>query len=519
MRRFPDFDVALKVAPIGATVIHLMVALTHGGPVAVPDVPAYLNVTQRLWGGFSIPELPYHPGYGLVVGVFGFLEGDAVHTAALCVNAALAGLTVWMVQRLMRHFAAPRPVLWFGTAMACLHPSVTHGSRVAWPEVLLVVILLWAALLIGNPDVQRWWTAGCVAGLAPMIHPRAIVITFAMLIVGCLSGRARRTTLGIAAGLVATVIVLQLTDTWQAARANAAQQIGSEPGPLATGAGQWLAFTATTAGLGAVGVLTGLTFIRRRQKITPEQNVLRLFALSALAMLVVGAWVLAGSARPDTLLYGRYMDPWTVPVTISFLCVIASRIPSRRLITVAATTVVLACLVTVVESNHATQTARGVMTASLRVFWVAASEKLPLTLLLAGALSLIGIGGFHRYLRPTLIGLLVVALSSTLLTHAHLRDVGQVADGQMTTAQLIPGSVDCLSHDRSSTKPYAVWLYRMQLPQIEHTVIDLSRGEAPCGGYVIAGQDALGNCAGSEFLRKEPRAQWGLWRYPLDKCG
>ena len=55
MRRLPNFDVALKVAPVGATVIHLMVALTHGGPVAVPDVPAYLNVTQRLWGGFAIP--------------------------------------------------------------------------------------------------------------------------------------------------------------------------------------------------------------------------------------------------------------------------------------------------------------------------------------------------------------------------------------------------------------------------------------------------------------------------------
>ena len=298
MKRFPDFDVALKAAPVGATVIHLMVALTHGGPVAVPDVPAYLNVTQRLWGGLSIPELPYHPGYGLVVGVFGFLEGDAVHTAALCVNAVLAGLTVWMVQRLMHHFAAPRPVLWFGTAMACLHPSVTHGSRVAWPEVLLVVILLWGALLIGHPDVQRWGTAGCVAGLAPMIHPRAIVITVAMLIVGCLSGRARRTTLGIATGLIGTAIVLQLTDTWQAARANAAQQIGSEPGPLATGSGQWLAFTTTTAGLGALGVLTGLTLIRRRDKASPEENVLRLFALSAIAMLVLGHGSWLGAPAP-----------------------------------------------------------------------------------------------------------------------------------------------------------------------------------------------------------------------------
>ncbi|MBH65539.1 MAG: hypothetical protein CL784_03355 [Chloroflexi bacterium] len=519
MRQLPGLNGAVKVAPLAATATHIAIGFTHGGPVAVPDVTAYLNIAQRLWGGIPITDLPYHPGYGIVIGPFGFLQGDAVHTAALCVNAALAGLTVWMVQRLLRYFAAPRSVLWFGTAIACLHPSITHGSRVAWPEVLLAVTLLWIALLIGNPDVQRWWIAGCVAGLAPMMHPRAIVITAAMLIVGCLSGRARRTAVGIATGLVGTLVVLQLTDTWQAARANAAQHMGSEPGPLATGAGQWLAFTATTAGLGAVGVLTGLTLLRRRNKVSPEQNVLRFFTLGAVGMLVLGAWVLAGSARPDTLLYGRYMDPWTVPVTVSFLCVIVSRIPSRRLITVAAATVVLSFLIAVLETNHATQTARGVMTASLRVVWLLADEKLPLTLLLATALSLIGICGFRRYFRPTLIGLLVAASLSTLLTHTHLRDVGQVADGQMTTTQLLPDTVECLSHDRSSTKPYAVWLYRLQLPNIEHTVIDLSRGEAPCENYVIAGHNALKSCQGSEFLGKEPRAQWGLWRYPLNTCG
>lgn len=519
MKRRPDYEIALKGVPFGVAVVHLGIALTHGGPVAVPDVSAYLNITQRIWGGFSIPELPYHPGFGLVVGPFGFLGGDAVHTAALCVNAALAGLTVWMVQRLMHYFAAPRGVLWLGTAMACLHPSITHGSRVAWPEVLLVVVLLWIALLIGKPDVQRWGIAGCLAGLAPVIHPRAIVITAAILIVGCLSDRARRTILGTAAGLIVTAVTLQLTDTWQAARANAAQQIGSEPGPLATGAGQWLAFTTTTAGLGAVGVLTGLTFIWRRNKTSPEENVLRFLALSALAMLVVGAWVLAGSARPDTLLYGRYMDPWTVPVTISFLCVIASRIPSRRITTAAAVTVILSCLITVVESEHATQAARGIMTASLRVLWVVTTEKLALTLLVATMLSLVGFIGLHRSLRATLGGLLLVASVSTVLTHAHLREVGQVADGQMTTAHLVPESVTCLSHDRSTTKPYAVWLYRVQLPKIEHTVINLAGGETPCDEYVIAGQEALRNCLGSEFLGKEPRAEWGLWRYPQNKCG
>jgi len=199
--------------------------------------------------------------------------------------------------------------------------------------------------------------------------------------------------------------------------------------------------------------------------------------------------------------------------------VIASRIPSRRITTATAVTIILSCLITVVESEHATQAARGIMTVSLRVLWVATTEKLALTLLVATMLSLVGFIGLHRSLRATLGGLLLVASVSTVLTHAHLREVGQVADGQMTTAHLVPESVTCLSHDRSTTKPYAVWLYRVQLPKIEHTVINLAGGETPCGEYVIAGQEALRNCLGSEFLGKEPRAEWGLWRYPQNKCG
>jgi hypothetical protein len=350
------------------------------------------------------------------------------------------------------------------------------------------------------------------------MHPRAIVISAAFVMVGCLSGHLRRTVVASAAGLSITAIALQITDTWQVARADAAQQMVSEPGPLATGAGQWLAFTATTAGFGAVGVLTGLMLISRRKKVTSAENVLRFFALSAAAMFVLGAWVLAGSARSDTLLYGRYIDPWVVPITVVVLCCVTWRSPSRRILGAATAMVTVSFLLAIVESEHASRGSRGVMTASLRALWVATNEKLPLTLLLATALSLIGLVGLHRYFKVAVGSLLLVALISTFFTHVHLRDVGQIADGQMTAAETLPSGVGCLSHDRSSTKPYAVWLYRFQLPQIEHREVDLSRGESPCSEYVIAGPNALSSCANALLVHQEPRAEWGLWHYPPGKC-
>ena len=511
-------DVLLGTSPLLVAFFHLVTAWTHGGPVAVPDVPAYLNISQRFWGAVTVPELPYHPGYGLLLGVFGFLEANALHTVALCVNALLAGLVVWMTQRLMRHLGASTKMLWVGVAIACLHPSVTHSSRVAWSEVLLVALLLCLALLIGNPDVQRWGTAAFLAGLVPVIHPRGIVITLALIIVGSLSGQLRRTAAAATTGLSITALALQATDTWQIARADAAQQMVSEPGPLATGAGQWLAFTATTAGLGAIGLLVGLMLIGRRHQVTPAENVLRFLALSATAMFVLGAWVLAGSPRADTLLYGRYIDPWVVPITVAVLCRVAWRTPSRRVVGIAAVLVVVSFLITVGESDNATQSARGVMTASLRALWVVTGEKVPLILLLATSLSLGGLVCLRRYLKASVVCLLLVALVSTVLTHTHLRDVGQIADGQMTAAEFVPSDVDCLSHDRSSTKSYAVWLYRLQLPKIEHRVIDVADAEAFCGGYVIAGQTALRSCAGALFIHQEPRAEWGLWHQPRGKC-
>ena len=518
MTQHAKSELALRVAPWCVGIAHVAVALTHGGPVAVPDVPAYLSIAQRFWGAVPVDELPYHPGYGILISPLGFLDGEALHSAALCVNALLAGLIVWMVQRLARHLTSSQWLLWASTLIACSHPSVSHASRVAWPETLTIVLLLGIGLCITNSDSRQLRVAGLLAGLVPLIHPRSVTITASLLIVGFLSGRVRETAMGISVGLLITAAGLQLTDTWQAARLTAAQDIGSEPGPVATFAGQLLAFSASTACLGLLGILLGLRVVVRKYGGFPADTAIAFFALSAVAMLALGGWVLAGSDRSDTLLYGRYMDPWAVPITVTTLCLVTKRLIPKSLYILATAVLVTSLGLVYLETSHVTQPPRGVMTASLRALWVVANEDLVATIIIAAAVSLLSIIALLRHLRIAVAALVIMTSASAVFTHSHLRDVGQIAKGQMTLGDLIPNETVCLEHDISSVKPYAIWLYRLDLPQIDHRHIDVRSDSRACGDYVIAGGKSLLGCEEAELLGREQRANWGLWRYPLTGC-
>ena len=93
-----------------------------------------------------------------------------------------------------------------------------------------------------------------------------------------------------------------------------------------------------------------------------------------------------------------------------------------------------------------------------------------------------------------------------------------IADAQSTATKFVPSHTTCLAHD-ATAKNYALWLYRLELPEVEHKRLDLASGAAPCGNHVIAGTEALKFCDAAEMVIKEPRANWGLWTYPTQGCG
>ena len=158
------------------------------------------------------------------------------------------------------------------------------------------------------------------------------------------------------------------------------------------------------------------------------------------------------------------------------------------------------------------------MTLDVGVLWEWLGHS-PVTVgLVALAIVVVGIIASRYSVRVPLLLLFLVALPSTILNHQHLHRVGQVADGQATSAQVVPTSLTCLSHD-NSVKSYAIWLYKLELPQIEHRRVDLSKGQRPCDRYVIADISLVDTCVGATLVHKEPRASWGLIVYPEQGCG
>lgn len=495
---------------IGTGLAHVIVASRHGGPVAVPDVSAYLSVSQWMHGGVLPSGLAYHPGYGLLLGPFGGLPGSGLHTLALVANGVIAGACVLMAARLMERHGAPQWAIHCAALLAAVHPSLSTASRIAWPETILVAVLLSIALLV---DQDRWIVAGAIAGASVALHPRAVVIVGAVLMVAVLERRLSQMLRGSAPTLVGVGILLQITGSWPAARIDAAQSIGAGPNPLVTISGQWLAVGAGTGGLALIGLAVVVATVRSRSW-PPSGAVL---ALSAVGMLILGGWVLAGSARMDTILYGRYIGPWAVPLAVVGLASVCRGAMNRRIAVALSLSTLVAAFLAIASSNQVTDAPRQIMTLGLGAMWDIFDQNLVWVALVSLAVTLLGVIASQRnsVVPVALFGLL--AISSTFVNHDHLHDVGQIADGQVTTAELVPESVMCLAHD-SSVKSYAMWLYRLELPDIHHRRLDLSVSQQPCGQYVVAEVTALVACGGAELVGTEPRANWGLWKYPTQGC-
>ncbi len=157
------------------------------------------------------------------------------------------------------------------------------------------------------------------------------------------------------------------------------------------------------------------------------------------------------------------------------------------------------------------------MTLELGIFWYGLNENLNAILLAVALVGCVSILGLRRGPLLPLVILGLIAVPSTWVDHQHLHNVGQISQDQVTAAKALPEATTCLAHD-SSSKHYAMWLYRLELPAVQHQRLDLRAGATPCGGYVIADIDALKSCEGAQMIIQEPRASWGLWQYPSEGC-
>ena len=616
-------------------VVHLRTAVVAGGPVAVPDVPAYLGIAQWVGGdGLALGHIPFQPGYGLLIAPLVAVaqvsllgtQGEAVHYLALVVNSLAAVAAVVVAGRLGLVGSRRWWVAGAAGLVAAVHPSLSSASRIAWPETLLSLFVLIVALAVafavlhaGSAASQRAWArAGLLATLAVTLHARMIVLVVAVVATALLCRIGRRAWAAFGAGLVAggtaTAVALTLTDTWPAERLSEAAQLDRGAEPVATVSGQLLALGGGTVGLGLIGLVTGLGLamglVRRRRErdlVEPHASALPTdgsrpssasgftepiaaalvcLAIGAFGAVLLGGWTLTGSARADALLYGRYVDPWAVPLAVAALAWLAARPTTPRggsatsgigaslgpasfprsplpssgsaVLGTAAAVAVVTCAVVVGVAGGYDAAPRRIMTLSFGPAWTWLDERpsavavaaLVLTLLgvLLAAVALrmrVAVGKHGTSPPPTshmdrrdtrrrtakipdvalvalVAAVLVLGAVATVSNHRHLADVGAVARDQVVSAGTVSEAVDdgltCLAHDRSSVPEYALWLYRLELPEITHERVQLDDGDRPCSELVIAHDDLAQRCTNARHLVDEPAASWALWHLPERTC-
>ena len=520
--RRPIFKYQLVTASLFVMSVHIAVAFSHGGPVAVPDVPAYLSFSRMLFGSKEIDDVAFHPLFGLLLTPVGWMEGQTLHTCALVLNSVLAGLVVYCAVRFSEQLGANRIVVYTCGVIAGIYPASTSASRIGWAETLITLIVLVIALLLAKGDTFSWCLSGFVAALGVAVHPRMIVGLIAVCLTSICCRRFKHVSWGAVPGFAITAILLSVTRTWPTGRMDAAQTAGTDPGALATTVGQFLALSASTGGLAAIGIALSVSLLLQksvRSEISKPPT--SFVGVSAIMMIFLGGWVLAGSDQPDTLLYGRYIDPWALPLTIiAFTYLVRSRI-TNRMFTILTLLVTTSTLIALSNVSHVTGSGRRIMTLSLGVIWEVFGSNHFVVIVFAGVIGLFGvIAARTKSLRFRVlpVALLIIAsLSSTLVNNQYLGRIGRIAAGQAQTAELVPQATGCLAHDRT-VKSYALWLYRLELPKIDHQRVDLANAEKPCGRYVVADKKSLADCRGAQLVGSEPHGEWGLWIYPLEGC-
>ena len=429
----------------------------------------------------------------------------------------------------------------------------------------MALAVAFAVLHAGSAASQRAWArAGLFATLAVALHARMVVLVVAVVATALLCRIGRRAWAALSVGLLtggaATAAALTLTDTWPAERLSEAAQLDRGAEPIATVSGQLLALGGGTLGLGLIGLITGLGLatglVRRRPDgdldeprasalptdgsrpsrapgfTEPLTAALVCLAIGAFGAVLLGGWTLTGSARADALLYGRYVDPWAVPLAVAALAWLAARQRSRpdasSSLWASAVVAVVACAVVVGVAGGYDAAPRRIMTLSFSSAWTWLDERLSAVAVAALVLTLLGVLlaavalRSHAALGVCVAAVLALGAVATVSNHRHLADVGAVARDQVVSASTVSDAIDdgltCLAHDRTSVPEYALWLYRLELPEITHERVRLDAGDRPCSELVIAHDDLAQRCTNARHLVDEPAASWALWHLPERTC-
>jgi len=312
-------------------------------PIVYPDEAGYIGWARVLAGEMG-DGLHYYPGYALLLApVFWFTNDITIaYPWFIILNALLGALIPVMLYRLSLCWCKESAVLGrMGiSAVASLYPAVTSYIRLAWCETWLTVLFLAMALCMVALQQNRkqfWaWFLLVLCGLwACLTHPRGLMFCLGAVVTAIILLWDKKWLLisgGIGAVLsIGVGIALLLSDSSHIGASHVTQQLLHLVTPsgmvafLTTMISQFCYLLWSTYGMVMVAIYGGIGVLKRKEK----GSILWVFALSSFFFLwCLSALYMSHHARPDHILYGRYMDV-AVPLLLlgAFSCWNQKKVP------------------------------------------------------------------------------------------------------------------------------------------------------------------------------------------------
>jgi hypothetical protein len=378
----------LIAGTVALFVLRLLLSLIRTGPIVVADEIGYLTNARLLSGGIpgQLDRAPfYRGGYSLVLVPLLKLGASPSLTyhLVLALNAALAASLFGLLYVLCTRCAGVSPRVAVYPALAgAVYPAVTVLSQAALSEnALFPLTCVWLILACGllaahdRRSGQLWAIALGACGAALWaVHGRmlaALVLTAGVLLWAAVRRRARLpdALLGLVVLAVGVWAVQRLNDHLIAHNygGHAAGEFDSRINallgfhPLLTTLGNlvgqlWYIVVAT---FGLVGVVFMAAAQRPGQNDEPDgRRTILVLTLSLTALLlIVSAGAFPSRARPDMLIYGRYVEvvaPVIVALGLAILTERRSTYAIRTVVIALAALTLLVVLVRVTAQNPGT---------------------------------------------------------------------------------------------------------------------------------------------------------------------
>lgn len=531
------------VAPLtvagAVAAVHALLAFRQPGPALLWDGTAYLSLARWVAGEHT-PDLghlgQYHLGWPILLApaiwltdtLGGLFDGVRVLNVALAAGGAVALLT------LARRLGASTPTAVVAALVGGAYPGFAMQSGLEWAQVVTTVLTWCTALALhwsADGAARRTIAPALLAAAGYLVHPTALVGLVAVVVVFALVTRPwTRAVPGLVAALVAgggawALNRWALRELWAPGVPSQSADLldrVTEPALwddlVVRALGSLWYLGAASLGLAALGAAALAVLARRGD--AAQRTTAWWVALSLAGTVALTAAKFAAPARPDHLLYGRYVDAF---VPLLLVVALAQGLRRRTEVVTAALGVAATVGAAAVVVGRVPAPAFDGTTMPANLFGILAAEgagtggvdvwRVTAVAVAAATIVLVVHLGWRR-------GALTAGVVLLAFLGADLRvrnGVRPLAEETAATFQLgevlrrLPGDA-AVSYDRAVFDARGTNRYQLQAQDRRFHFFDSRRGERPRHPLIVTTKDAAAPAvAGARMVFPEPSREQTLW--------